>query len=71
MYGSKGVVEYWSDAEVQKCAATQLLGKNSSKDWKLGHTPKFIFENLEVEKGRVVNLEDKPAFDDFLRTRSL
>ena len=67
-----GPVEYWGDGEVEN--ATQLLpmiGKNSSKDWKLGHTPKFTFGNLEVEKGRVVNLEGTPFFEDFLKTRNL
>ncbi len=75
MYGSGAVPEYWTDADVeQKDAGTQFLpmiGKNSSKDWKLGHTPKFVFENFEVEKGRIVNVEQKPEFDTFLRKRSL
>lgn len=68
MYGD-GVVECWSDAELQKyCAEMQLLpmlGKNSSKDWKLGHTPKFVFQGLEIVKGRVVNIEGNPLFEEW------
>ncbi|MBC8206576.1 MAG: lipoate--protein ligase [Kiritimatiellales bacterium] len=75
LYGSDGVVECWADEDIHKnCTATQFLpiiGKISSKDWKLGHTPKFTFQDLEVERGRVVNIEGSPSFDDFLRTRSL
>jgi len=70
MYG-EGPVECWADDEIEN--ATQLLpmvGKNSSKVWKLGHTPKFVFQNLEVEKGRVVNVEGNPFFDDFLKMRT-
>lgn len=71
-YG-RGAVEYWADDELQKyCAATQflpMLGKNSSNAWNLGHTPKFIFQGLEVVKGRVVSLDDSPLFDEWLASR--
>ena len=66
-----GVVEWWTDDDIhKKCAATQLLGKNSSKGWKLEHTPKFVFQNLDVEKGRIVNIEGNPSFDEFLKMRT-
>lgn len=69
MYGN-GSAEYWTGVEIEK--ATQLLpilGKNSSKDWKLGHTPRFeVMLNglaLEVEKGRITNLPGHPDFEDW------
>lgn len=79
MYGSDGVTEWWSDVDVQKAAGTQFLpmiGKNSSNDWKLGHTPKFFFhlpslegsgetERLEVVKGRVVNRPGHVPFQEW------
>jgi len=70
MYGD-GSVECWTDADVPEDALLPMIGKNSSKVWKLGHTPKFVFQNLEVEKGRVANVEGNPSFDDFLKTRNL
>ena len=67
-YGRAGVWECWSDADVEKKgAATQLLGKNSSNAWKLCHTPKFIFRDLEIEKGRITNLEGAPLFEEWLK----
>ena len=71
MYGSGGVWECWGDGEIPEEELFPMIGKNSSKVWKLGHTPKFVFQNLEVEKGRVVNVEGHPSFDDFLKTRNL
>jgi lipoate---protein ligase len=69
MYGSGGVAEWWSDIDIEKNgAATQLfpmIGKISSDAWKLGHTPRFFFQGLEVEKGRVVNRPGCPLFTDF------
>lgn len=44
-----------------------MIGKNSSNDWKLGHTPTFFFQGLEIEKGRVVNTEGSPRFEEVLR----
>lgn len=74
--GSRGVVECWSDPDVSKKNATQLLpmtrgelaesiGKLSSNDWKLCHTPKFAYKGVEVEKGRVVNVDGAPLFDEW------
>jgi lipoate-protein ligase A len=62
-------VECWSDADVEQYAGTQFLprvGKNSSKDWKLCHTPKFTFRGMDVEKGRVSHLDGNPLFDEWL-----
>jgi len=70
MYGSGGVWECWGDGEIPEEELLPNIGKNSSKGWKLGHTPKFVFQNLEVEKGRVVNVEGSPPLDDFLKTRN-
>jgi lipoate-protein ligase A len=66
-YGSGGVVEYWTEDELQEnCAVTQLLEKKSSNDWKFGHTPKFTFQGLEIVKGRVMGLDETPSFDEWL-----
>jgi lipoate-protein ligase A len=65
MYGCGGVVEYGSDGIVPETQLLPMIGKNSSKDWKLGHTPKFTFQGLQVEKGRIANLEGTPSFEDW------
>jgi lipoate-protein ligase A len=68
MYGSDGFVEWWTEADVEKCAGTQFLpmiGKNVSNDWKLCHTPKFFFQGLEIEKGRITNVNGKPLFHEW------
>ena len=51
------------EIEIPEDELLPIIGKNSSKDWKLGHTPKFIFQGLEVVRGRVVNRPDQPLFD--------
>ena len=48
----------------------ESIGKNSSKDWKLGHTPKFAFKGAEVERGRVVNADGHPLFEEWLKNES-
>ncbi|MBL7017267.1 MAG: lipoate--protein ligase [Kiritimatiellales bacterium] len=53
------------NVEIPEAQLLPMIGKNSSKDWKLGHTPKFTFRDLEVERGRVVNREGSPPFDDW------
>jgi len=65
MYGSSGVVEYGSDGMVPEEELLSSKGKNSSKVWKLGHTPKFTFQGLEIVKGRVVNAEGNPLFEEW------
>jgi lipoate-protein ligase A len=71
IYGSDGIVEHWGDSEIEKhCAATQLLpmiAKNSSNDWKLGHTPKFTFRGIEVERGRVMNNAGSLSFGVWIK----
>lgn len=54
--------------EVPEAQLLPMIGRISSNDWKLGHTPKFIFQGLEVVKGRVVNSDGSPLFEDWLRT---
>lgn len=69
LYGSHGIWVCWSDEDVQKTAGTQflpMLEKNSSKDWNFCHTPKFVFQGLEVVKGRVMGLDGAPWFDEWL-----
>lgn len=68
MYGDGGDPEYWSDFDI---AANEfappllpLIGRMASTEWKLGHTPKFSFRGLDVEKGRVVNRPDGPRFEE-------
>jgi lipoate-protein ligase A len=69
-YGSSGVWECWSDSDVLEKNEAQLLpmlGKNSSNDWKLCHTPRFSFRGLEVERGRIANREGNPLFEEWLK----
>ncbi|MGE4490571.1 MAG: biotin/lipoate A/B protein ligase family protein [Kiritimatiellales bacterium] len=73
-YGSDGVTDWWSEVDVKKYAGTQFLpmiGKISSNDWKLGHTPRFTVvrngQRLEVEKGQVVNLDGAPLFSEWVK----
>jgi lipoate-protein ligase A len=74
-YASDGVLESWCDSDVWKKtgAATQLLpmvGRNVSNDWNLCHTPRFQVtlngQTLDVEKGRIANVDGNPLFADFL-----
>lgn len=51
--------------EIPERELLPIIGKNSSQDWKLGHTPGFVFQNLEVEKGRIINLPNQPWFEDW------
>jgi lipoate---protein ligase len=70
IYGSGGVVEYGSDADIleKTGAATQLL---SSKDWKLCYTPRFQVtingQTLEIEKGLITNLDGNPPFEEWVK----
>ncbi len=64
MYGSHGVVEYGSDEIVPEEELFPMIGKYSSRDWTLRHTPKFFFQGLEVVKGRVANLAGQPLFEE-------
>ena len=69
MYGN-GTVEYWNDGMVPDAEILPIIEKLSSNDWKLNHAPRFQVtingRTLEVEKGRVTNLEGNPMFEDFL-----
>jgi lipoate-protein ligase A len=48
-----------------------IIGRNSSKDWNLGHTPRFQValngQTLEVEKGRIINFDSMPLFEEWLK----
>jgi len=66
MYGD-GIVEQWNDGMVPEAELLPTTGKLSSRDWKLCHTPRFQVnlngQTLDVEKGRITNLEGKPLFE--------
>jgi lipoate-protein ligase A len=67
MYGSDGVVEYGRDGMVPETELFPIIGKISSNDWKLGHTPRFQVtlngQMLDVEKGRITNRAGNPLFE--------
>ncbi|MCC7299989.1 MAG: hypothetical protein IT583_02795, partial [Verrucomicrobia bacterium] len=60
------------DVTIPEAELFPIIGKLSSKDWKLCHTPRFQValngQLLEVEKGVVTNLSEHPLFGDFLVT---
>jgi len=70
-------VTFWDDKMIleEEEELLPMIGKNSSKGWKLEHTPRFSVtvngEKLTVEKGHVIGVEGSPSFDDFLKTRNL
>jgi lipoate-protein ligase A len=72
MYGRVrecGSVGVWgSDGEL-----LPMINRLSSNDWKFNHTPRFQVtlngQTLEVEKGRVANLEGQPLFETRLSVR--
>lgn len=76
MYGSDGssfakasegrVWEYGSDAIAPEEDLLPMIGKISSEQWTLGHTPRFAVGALEVVKGRVVNRPGTIWFQDWL-----
>lgn len=47
-----------------------IIGRLSSNDWKLNHTPRFQVtvrgQTLEVEKGHITNFEEYPLFEAWL-----
>ena len=69
MYEGGGVWACWSDEEILEEELLPSIGKNSSKDWKLGHTPRFEVtlngEKLTVEKGRMTHVEGNPSFEEY------
>ena len=63
----------YADGEVQDAGIPEMellpiIEKLSSNDWKLNHTPRFQVafngQTLEVEKGRITNLEGRPLFKE-------
>jgi lipoate-protein ligase A len=75
MYGTgcgmrdAGCGEYWNDGMIPDAELLPIIGKNSSNDWKLCHTPRFQVtlngQTLDVEKGRITNLEGSPLFGEW------
>jgi lipoate-protein ligase A len=66
MYGSDGVVECGIGGEIPDAEILPVAAKLSSDDWKLCHTPRFQVtisgRTLDVEKGRVTNVDGEPLF---------
>jgi lipoate-protein ligase A len=73
MYGKNGRVEEWKGENVSTAELLPIMEKLSSNDWKFNHTPRFQVtlngQTLEVEKGRVTNLEGQPLFETRLSVR--
>ena len=67
----EGMVECWNDGMVPKTEIFPITEKLSSKDWKLGHTPRFQVtidgQTLEVEKGRIINFDGAPLFEEWVK----
>jgi len=67
--GSQGVLECWSDGDIPEDELLPIIGRNSSKGWKLEHTPRFDIvvngEPCTVEKGRVTHLAGNPLFEEW------
>jgi lipoate-protein ligase A len=62
-----GCEECWNDGMIPEAELLPMSEKLSSRDWKLGHTPKFTFRGVEVEKGRVTNFDGNPLFEEWLK----
>lgn len=67
--GPVGRVPSPGESEIPEEQLRPIMRKISSNDWKLRHTPKFTFRDLQVEGGRVVNRDGAPSFDDFFLKR--
>ncbi len=69
MYGKDGRSEEWKDENIPEAELFPTIGKISSNDWKLNHTPRFQVtingQTLEVEKGLITNLAGNPLFKDW------
>jgi len=57
------------DLDIPEAELLPIIGKLSSNDWKLNHTPRFQVtlngQTLDVEKGRITNLEGTPLLSEF------
>ena len=66
--GGGAVVEYGSEKLVPEKELLLSSEKRSSREWTLGHTPRFEValngETLRVEKGRVINRPGRELFKD-------
>jgi lipoate-protein ligase A len=70
--GQAGSLSYVED--IPEAELLPIIGKLSSDDWKLNHTPRFKVtvngQTLDVEKGCITNFSGQPALDDFLTANS-
>jgi len=75
IYDGNELVEYWNDRDVPEEEVFPIIETLSSNDWKFGRTPKFSVEldgqTLQVEKRRIINIEGKPLFEEWLKTREV
>ncbi|MDK2857184.1 MAG: lipoate---protein ligase [Verrucomicrobiota bacterium] len=71
MYDDDEGVEHWDDNSIPEGALFPIIGKISSRDWKLDRTPRFRVtisgRALQVENGRITNLEGVPCFSEWLK----
>ncbi|MEI7851301.1 MAG: lipoate--protein ligase family protein [Kiritimatiellales bacterium] len=74
MYGKDGRVEGWKGGRVPEVELLPMIGRLSSEDWKLNHTPRFQVtinsQMLEVEKGLITNLDGNPLFEEWVKNES-
>ncbi|MFA6174170.1 MAG: lipoate--protein ligase [Kiritimatiellales bacterium] len=67
--GQAGSLSYVED--IPEADLLPMIGKLSSKDWKLGHTPRFQVtingQTLEVEKGRIAGMNGSPLFEEWVK----
>jgi lipoate-protein ligase A len=68
MYGCGGAAEYGRAGMIPEDELLPIIGKISSNDWTLCHTPKFSVGGFDVERGRVVNVDGQPLFAALTRS---
>jgi len=67
MYADGGM----QNVNIPEAEILPIIGKIFSKDWRLGHTPRFQVtlngQTLAVEKGRIINFDGAPLFEEWLK----
>ncbi len=65
--GDPARVEFWNDETIPEAELLPMVGKNSSKAWKLEHTPRFEItlqgETFTVKKGHITTGEGVQSFE--------
>lgn len=71
MYGDDGVGELGGDEIIPLTKLYSMAEKGTADEWKFCHTPRFAVNfddrSIEVEKGRIVNLDQQPLFEEWRR----